>query len=282
MTPDECITWVEAQIASFLPTEDMGQGDVSLRLPQLMTAAVSLRHGGAFGFTFPEAIRGESATRAAPLIEGALATWEAWLAERFGDEGRQFFAKAALHNGLTKPAKRSLRREPAITAAVERLRARLADTRAATAHWRAHDWLEEDQAHGYALPPAAADAGALLASFELDSEPLPPALEAFYAVADGVWTGAVARPGGEQAFDADAEHLVLMTLENHIVHHDDRDDGLLVLNQDPDYFQWTMLSREDGAIYHATKLDGDVPPKRIAASLVDYLDQLAASYGSRY
>ena len=71
-----------------------------------------------------------------------------------------------------------------------------------------------------------------------------------------------------------------MPLDRLLEHSDDREDGLIILNQHPDYFSWTMLSPEDGAIYSATKLDGKAPPKKVAPSLAKYLEQLGASYGT--
>jgi hypothetical protein len=111
------------------------------------------------------------------------------------------------------------------------------------------------------------------------SEALPAELEALYLQMDGLWTGAVEPPGGERPFDPHEEYFVFVPIERLLEHHDDREDGLIVLDQHPDYFSWTMLSREDGAIYHSTKLERSDPPRRIAGSLVEYLDRLAESYG---
>jgi hypothetical protein len=282
MTADECVHWIRVTIESFLPSDDMVSGDVSLRLPHLMTAAVSVGTGSAFGLVFPAAARAESIARATPLIEQALQVWRTWLEEHFGDEGRAFFERAAINHGLARPAPKVLGEDAAISRAFMRLRSRLADTPAATGDWRARRLLEEDEAHGYAIAPPALDAGELLAAFEIEADPLPAALEALYAEMNGLWTGAVDGPGGERPFDEGEEYFVFMTLEGVLAHHDDRDDGLIIVNQHPDYFSWTMLSRDDGAVYQASKLDGGDPPEKIAASLVEYLDQLAATYGSPY
>jgi hypothetical protein len=282
MTADKCIEWLEGRIAAFLPSDDMGQGDISLRLPQVMTAAVQVKSGSAFGFTFPEDIRSESVSRAAPAIEQALETWRKWLVEHFGTEGQEFYDRAALNHGVTKPKPKRVHKDNAITASFARLRACLSDTRAATDAWRKRDWLEDDEAHGFAIAPPASDLGDVLAYFELGSEALPPELEALYAEMNGLWTGAVQPPGGEQTFDTAEEYFVFVPIETLLEHEGDRDDGLIIFNQHPDYFSWTMLSREDGGIYHATKLDGPDKARKVAASLAQYLDQLAEAYGARY
>lgn len=98
---------------------------------------------------------------------------------------------------------------------------------------------------------------------------------------NGLWTGAAKAPGGELKFDDGAESFVFVPLEVLVEHFDDRDDGMIILNQHPDYFSWTMFNTRDEAIYSATKLDGKKPPKKIAASLVEYLEQLGSRYGDR-
>lgn len=282
MTLEKCEEWLKGTLDSFKPTPDMGGGDVSLRLPRIMAAAASVHQGSAFGYTFPEEIRAEAISRAAPLIAAALETWRHWLEEKFGEEGRAFYERAALNHGLQKPSPKSLHRDGAITKAFAALRQRLADTQSATEHWKTLDWLEPDEAHGFAVNPPAENAGERLAAFELGHAPLPTEFEALYAEMNGLWTGPVDPPGGERAFDAGEEYFVFVPLEQLLEHHGDRDDGLIVLNQHPDYFSWILLSTKDGAVYSGSKLDGKAPPKQVSLSLAKYLEQLASSYGSRY
>lgn len=270
--------WIQDAIKDFLPTDDMVGGDVSIRLPRLMAARADIDQGYALGAEFAD---GEIPAATAALDQ-ALVTWRRWLVEQFGDEGEQFFHKAQLAHGLVEPAAKSVARDPEIAAALERLRAKLADTAAATAHWRGQGWLEDDLQHGHAIAPPAANAGVLLARFEIDADPLPAALEALYAELDGLWTGVVAPPGGARPFDAQAEELVFLSLDELITLNEElgADTELILFDRDPDSFRWTMLSREDGAVYSSTKFDRD-EPRRVADSLAAYIDALAARYGYR-
>jgi hypothetical protein len=281
MTADECIKWVQGRIAAFMPSDDMGDSGIAVRLPQLINAAASVEMGKAFGFTFPQAIREESIARATPLIKHAVDQWGSWLVAHLGEEGSELFERATRILRPRKPSVKALREDAEIAQAFAGLRASLADTEAATREWRKRNWLTKDEAHGYAIAPPLERAGELLGEFELDSEALPSALEALYREMDGLWTWPVASPGGQRPFDSREEYFVFMPLEGLLLHHDDRaDEGLIILNQDPDFRSWTMLSRRDGAIYHATRFDGAKPPKKIASTLVEYLKQLATSYGS--
>jgi hypothetical protein len=281
MTADTCIEWLSGRIRAFSPSDDMGQGDISMRLPQVMRAAVEVKSGTAFGFTFPADIRAAAIPHAVQSIEQALEVWRAWLVERFGAEGQAFYDRAALNHGVTTPQAKRVHRDEAIAARLARLRARLSDTRAATDAWRARDWLETTEAHGFAVAAPAADLGDVLASFEVNSEPLPPALEAIYAEMNGLWTGAMKPPGGEQAFDPDAESFVFVPIERLLEQDEERGDELIIFDQQPGSFGRTMLSRKDGGVYQATRLDGPGTPRRVAASLAEYLEQLAETYGTR-
>jgi hypothetical protein len=278
MTPDECIAWVEGRIATFMPEEEMDQGDIATRLPQIMAAAATIGDGVAFGYKFPPDIRDESIAGASPRIHDALEFWRGWLSDRQGDEGRAFFRQVARAQGLSQPEPKALRSEPAIAEALEKLRERLITGSGATDAWRKQGWVEETEAHGWAIAPPAPDRGERLAEHEIDHHPLPAELEALYDLMDGLWTGAVEPPGGEQPFDPGADAFVFAPLERVLQHAGDRDDGLIVFNQHPDFLRWTMIDPSDGAILVATKLD-DGPPARFAASLADFLLALAESYG---
>lgn len=297
MTADKCIEWLEGRIGVFLPSDDMSQGDISVRLPQIMTAAVQVKSGTAFGFNFPDGIRAESIPRALKAIERALDVWRKWLGERFGVEGQAFYDRTALNHGLTKPNSKPVAKSAAIAASFARLRARLSDTQAATDAWRKCDSLEDDEALGFAVAPPSSVLGDVLSSFEVqkpstvgladtgplivktasDHRALPPELEALYAEMNGLWVGAVEPPGGERQFDATEDGFIFMPIQSILEHFDDREDGMILLNQHPDFFSWTMISPKDGGIYCATKLER--APRKVAASLCEYLDQLSEGFG---
>jgi len=276
MTVDECVRWVEGRIASFKPTDDLGQ--VTTRLPMVMGALVSLEGGSVFGFTLPPEIRADVVSAARPLLQQAVDGWRAHLERRFGDEGLVFFDRAALECGLKKPAKRELRHDEAVARAVDRLRARLADSGSASQTWFGQGWLEEGDAHGYALAPPDSDAAEQLARHERRSPALPKLLEALYAELGGLWTGPVEPPGGEQPFERGAASYVIMPLSEVLDHADDRPDGLVVFGQQGDYFSLKLLGSDDGAVYSISRLDYG-PPRKVADSLVEWLDALAAAYG---
>lgn len=269
MTTDQLLIWVERQIADYAPL-DADAGEVRNRFSQILRARAAWTGTGVFGFTIPselvEAMRQPIAAR----LDGALATWREYLANI--DGGTDYYERSVANAGLIAPPPRARVSDPAITNAVALLAMRLSDTEAATAMWRARGWLEDDEQHAFAIAPPSPRLEAELARMAITGEQLPPMLEALYGELDGLWVGG-ASIAGRREFDPDDEALVLAPIEHVLGHHLD----VFILDQHPDHFSWVTLEPETGIISTANKLDRDL--RRIAGSLVEYLEQLAAGYG---
>ncbi len=84
--------------------------------------------------------------------------------------------------------------------------------------------------------------------------------------------GPGAEIGGARDFDPHEEYFVFAPFGRVL----ERD---YILDQHPDHFSWVTLDPDTGIIATANKLD--LEPRRIADSLVEYVEVLAAGYGRR-
>ena len=222
-----------------------------------------------FGFTIPRELVDEVRQPIAARLDAALATWRDYLAHI--DGGAEYYQRSIAVAGLAPPPPRTLVTDPAITRAVATLRSRLADTTAATAKWRERGWLEDDEHHAFAIAPPSPDLATELARMAITGEEVPPMLEALYGEIGGLWVrGAVI--GGARDFDPHEEYFVFAPFGRVL----ERD---YILDQHPDHFRWVTLDPDTGVIATANKLDRE--PRRIADSLVEYVELLAAGYGRR-
>ncbi len=264
MTIDECLAWVSRRIDAFLPVDGMARGDAVSRLRGIKEAARQAERGAAFGFSFPADIRAESMSRTAPLFRQALATWDRWLEANDPMHGKDTWEK---------PAAVVWKRDLDIADGVSALRARLCDTKAATAAWAANGRIRGNQEHGFAFAAPA------LTELTANVPELPAAVLSLYGEIGGLWVSGVEPPGGERAFVNDCETYVLAPFASLIELWQawDRDDEMIALNTDQDSFFRILISPHGETIYAETKLDAR--PRPVARSLVEYLAMLCDSYG---
>jgi hypothetical protein len=104
---DQCVAWLEQQIAECEPTDDMQGPDVAERLPKLMRARRDTPRGYAFGFTFPDPIKDVVPDKILAKLDAAVERWGTWLADKRGDAGKAFFDKAKRTYLLDEPAAES-------------------------------------------------------------------------------------------------------------------------------------------------------------------------------
>lgn len=267
MTLDELLTWVDRQIADYAPETDADAGELRNRFAQIVQARGAFNGLTVFGFTIPGDLRAAAELPIATRLDASLAAWREFLAGVDGGSG--YYERSLVAAGLMPAVPRTSTKDSAIARAVANLKARLADTAAATALWRANGLLEDLQHHAFSIAKPHPNLEKVLAAAEL-----PPLLEALYTELGGLWVRPH-RSGGEQPWNPDAEYFVFAPLANLLDRPDAGDE--LVLDAHPDNFSWVMLDRTTGAITTANKIDRT--PVKIAGSLVEYIELLAEGYG---
>jgi hypothetical protein len=267
MTLDELLTWVDRQIADYAPASDADAGELRNRFAQIVQTRGAFHGMTVFGFTIPGELRATAELPIATRLDASLAAWREFLAGVDGGSG--YYERSLVAAGLMPALPRTSTKDSAIARAVLNLRARLADTAAATALWRANGLLEDLQHHAFSVTKPHPNLAKVLAAAEL-----PPLLEALYTELGGLWV----RPhtiGGEQPWNPDAEYFVFAPLTTIVERAGETDE--LVLDQHPDHFSWVMLDRTTGAVTSANKLERT--PVKVAGSLVEYIELLAEGYG---
>jgi hypothetical protein len=266
MTLEELLTWVDRQIADYAPT-DADAGELRNRFAQIVAARGAFQGMTVFGFTIPGELRAAAELPIATRLDQSLATWRDFLTGIEGGSG--YYERSLVAAGLLPALPRTSTKDSAIARAVMNLRARLADTAAATALWRANGQLEDLQHHAFSIAKPHPNLAKVLAAADL-----PPLVEALYTELGGLWVRPH-RSGGEQPWNPDAEYFVFAPLASVLERSEASDE--LVLDAHPDHFSWVMLDRTTGAITTANKLDRT--PVKIAGSLVEYIELLAEGYG---
>jgi hypothetical protein len=270
MTLDELLTWVDRQIADYAPG-DAEAGELRNRFAQIVQARGAFNGLTVFGFTIPGELRSDAEAPIAARLQASLESWRAFLEGVEGGPG--YYERSLVAAGLLPALPRTTTKDSAIARAIANLRERLADTAAATALWRANGLLEDLQHHAFAIAKPPRDIAKILADASR-STVLPPLVEALYTEIGGLWV----RPhttGGEQAWNAEAEYFVFAPLAAILERAGEAD--AIVLDQHPDSFSRVMLDPKTGAIATANKLEPT--PVKIAGSLVEYIELLAAGYG---
>ena len=257
------------QIADYAPI-DADAGEVRNRFSQILRARAEWNGSAAFGFAIPRELIDELKQPIAARLDAALALWREHLAKI--DAGADYYqrslAAAGLATGLAAPQTRPLVTDPAIANAVAMLKTRLARTATATLAWRERGWLADDQHHAFTITDAATSSGDGARGGRAPT----PARGALRRAGRCLWVGA-SDVGGQRDFDPDDEHFVFAPLASVLEH----DVDVYILDQHPDHFSWVTLDPATGIVAKANKLDRE--PRRIAGSLVEYLELLAAGYG---